>query len=147
MGNKKGKWICIAIGLIMIAVSILTIFITFNTDHYTAAITEISSTYTTTTHKSGKKDRTYYNEKVTVSFVNGKGEHKEAKELRVKRNSETQLPKVGDTIEVTDNLFGVREFRTLTPLTVAGTLIVVGIIFIITSFKVGKKKTNDTAPE
>ena len=143
MKSKKNVLICVLIGLLMITVSVLTIVVTINTDHYTATITEISDSYTTHS-KSGKSRRTQYNEKVTVTYVNSDDEHLEAKGVRVKRNSETQLPDLGETIEVTDNIFGVREYRTLTPLTVAGTLIVLGLLVIILGFKTGKKKKPDT---
>lgn len=135
---KKGRRVSIIIGLVFVLVSVLLIVVTVKTEHYTATITEITNSYTT--HKTGKKHRTYYFENVTVTYVNGDGKQSEATDIRVKRTSETQLPEIGQTIEVTDNILGVKEYRTMTQLTVGGTLIVVGLLIIIVSLRVGRKK-------
>ena len=135
--QKKMKRIAIILGLILILVSVLVIVVTAKTDHYTATVTEITKTYRT--RATGNRSIKRNNEEVTVIFVNGDGEQSKAKGVRIKRSSETQLPEVGETIEVTDGLTGVKEYRALTAYTSGGTMIVVGILIIFLSFRVGRK--------
>ena len=136
--RKKARRIGIIIGLILVLVSVMVIVVTAKTDHYTATVTEITNTYKT--RASGNSSKRSYSEDVTVIFLNGKGEQTRAEGVRIKRTAKEQLPEVGGTIEVSDGLTGVREYRVLTRYTTGGTLIVVGLMIIILSFRIGKKK-------
>ncbi len=137
-GRKKARRIGIMIGLIMVLVSVLLIVVTAKTDHYTATVTEITNTYKT--RASGNSSKRSFYEDATVIFLNGKGEQTRAEGVRIKRSTKEQLPEVGGTIEVSDGLTGVREYRVLTRYTTGGTLIVVGLMIVIVSFRVGRKK-------
>lgn len=143
--EKKGRRLTIIIGLIFILIAALLIVVTAKADHYTATITEITDHYTT--HKSGKSNKVRHNEKVTVIFVDDEGKKSEAKDVRIQRSSRTQLPKVGETVEVSKSILGVKEYRTMRQYSTAATLIAVGFILIFVSIKVGRKKKDQFPDE
>ena len=147
--GKKAARIGIIIGLIMILGSVLVIVMTAKTDHYSATVTEITKTYRT--RASGNSTKKYYNEDVSVTFINSEGQKIQAQGVRIKRTTEQKLPEVGETIEVTSGLTGVKEYRVLMVYAAAGTVTVVGILMIFFTVRVSrrakKKRAEAQQPE
>ena len=136
--EKKGALVAVGLGVFLLLAGVLTLLICANRPHYTAVITEITDTYTTR-QKSGSSSRTRYNEKVSVSYTDKNGAEKQADGVRVKRSGKSQLPAVGDTIEVTEGL-AVREYSLITPVAVFITGLFVGIALIVSGLRCGKKR-------
>ena len=147
--GKKVARIGIIIGLIMILGSVLVIVMTAKTDHYSATVTEITKTYRT--RASGNSTKKHYNEDVSVTFINSEGQQIQAQGVRIKRTTEQKLPEVGETIEVTSGLTGVKEYRVLTVYAAAGSVIFVGLLVIFSTVRVSrrarKKRAEAQQPE
>jgi hypothetical protein len=97
--RKKGAMVAVWLGLLFMAAGLLTMLVSIRIPHYTADITEITDTYTTR-QLTGSGSKRRYNESVTVIYTDNEGNQKEAAKVRVKRSSESQLPQIGDKIEV-----------------------------------------------
>ena len=124
---KKGALFVTLLGFAFIILGILTLVICMRMPHYTATITEITDTFTSRSRKSRIRK---YNERVTVEYIDGKGNEKTASGIRVKRNIESSLPKVGDTIQVKEFL-GVGEYSQSGAITIFISFIFLGILMFI----------------
>lgn len=137
---KKGALFVTILGFVFIIAGILTLVICMKMPHYTATITEITDTFTSRSRKSKSRK---YNERVTVEYTDGNGNEKTAYGIRVKRNVESLLPKVGDTIQVKETL-GVGEYSSSGAIAVFISFLFVGILMfisaIVTSIK--QRKTS-----
>ncbi len=137
---KRGKFICALLGAFFIIAGVLMLIIAVKIPHYTATITDITDTYTTTRRKrSGGSRMKKYNERVTLEYIDGNGDAKTASNVRVKRDTQSSLPKVGDTIQVKEFL-GVGEYGVTTAAAFFIAFLIAGIAFFISALVYGRKK-------
>ena len=139
--QKKGKLIVTGIGLIMILIAGLTIFVAAKTKHYTATIVEI----TDSKKKSSNGKRKYY-EWVTVTYTDASGSERQAVNVRIKRSTESSLPKVGDNIEVKGKT-SITEYNITSYIGTVIALIFVGIILVIRGLTYKPKAVSTEEPE
>ena len=135
---KKTRAINLLIGFALIAAAFLVVFINMKTTHYTATITAITDTYTTSRRsRSGTGRTTRYNEIVDITYEDSDGNQLQATGVRVKRSSKL-LPEVGDTIQITSGRTP-REYQSTTTAAVSISLFFVGVLWIITSLRVTRR--------
>ena len=135
--RKKGAMVAMWLGLLFMAAGLLTMLVSIRIPHYTADITEITDTYTTR-QLTGSGSKRRYNESVTVSYTDNEGNQKEAAKVRVKRSSESQLPQIGDKIEVKE-VFRVSEYSLTVPVAVFISFLLVGIMLVISGLRFRRK--------
>ena len=135
--DKKGFLFTLILGVLFLIASVLVLYFGLTRTHYTAEITEITRTYTTR-QISGSRTSRRYNEDVTVTYTGKDGTAKTAEKVRVKRSTESLLPKLGDSIEVKEGL-RVSEYSTTTPLAVFFAFQIAGIALVISSLRVRRK--------
>lgn len=137
--QKKGMLVTVILGLVLILAGSLTLFISAARPHYPAVITGTGDPYTTRQQSGSSSKRIKYNEKVSVVYTDNNGVEKQADGVRVKRSSKSQLPAVGDTIQVAEGL-SVHEHSLITPVAVFITGFFVGIALIISGLRYGRKQ-------
>ena len=137
--QKKGMLVTVILGLVLILAGSLTLFISAARPHYPAVITGTGDPYTTRQQSGSSSKRIKYNEKVSVVYTDKNGVEKQAEGVRVKRSSKSQLPAVGDTIQVAEGL-SVHEHSLITPVAVFITGLFVGIALIISGLRYGRKQ-------
>lgn len=135
--DKKGFLFTLILGVLFLIASVLVLYFGLTRTHYTAEITEITRTYTTR-QISGSRSSRRYNEDVTVTYTGKDGAAKTAEKVRVKRSTESLLPKPGDSIEVKEGL-RVSEYSATTPLAVFFAFQITGIALVITTLRVRRK--------
>lgn len=134
---KKAKAITICIGCLLIIAAALVIVLMAKTKRYEAVITEITDTYTSR-KTVNKKRRKQYNETVNVTYVDDAGTEQQVQGVRVTRSSEASLPAVGGTIQVVKLFSSIREYNSTTPIAFAISFFFIGLVTIITGFRLGK---------
>ena len=135
---KKTRAIHLLIGFALIVAAFLVVFISTRTTHYTATITAVTDTYTTSRRSgSGTGRTTRYNEIVDVTYEDLDGNQLQATGIRVKRSSKL-LPEVGDTIQITSGRTP-REYQSTTTAGVSIALFFAGVLWIITSLRVTRR--------
>ena len=73
-----------------------------------------------------------------MSYTDNEGNQKEAAKVRVKRSSESQLPQIGDKIEVKE-VFRVSEYSLTVPVAVFISFLLVGIMLVISGLRFRRK--------
>ncbi|MCR5138384.1 MAG: hypothetical protein K6C12_15055 [Oscillospiraceae bacterium] len=136
--SKKASLVVTVLGLVFIIAGVLTLFFAVKMTHYSATVTEITESYTTM-QRSGETKKRRFNEKVSVEYVDRDGNEKTASNVRIKRSTESQLPAVGDTVQI-EELFGVGEYSLTTPIAIFITFLFVGIALLISALRVRKQK-------
>jgi len=138
--SVKGKMILL--GLAFIIAGVLIIFLNIRKKTYTATITEITDTYTSHANRGKSSKKVRYNEKVKIKYVDKNGKTKKVSNVRIKRNSKNSLPKKGETIKITAGILKTAEYDPISFGTAAGVFILVGLLLIIVTLRLGKKKSD-----
>jgi len=139
----KARLIIGIVSILLVVAGVLVMVIPGRAKKYDAQIVEITRTYKTKNRGVGSSRHRYrytYHEKVTVTWTDAQGAAQTTEGVKVSRENEDRLPKVGETIQLYKSMFGIKEYYKISNIGTALGLIIAGIIVFIVDITSGRRK-------